>query len=67
MKSEFQGKILQQNQHLQSVLFPRTIAFDERVHKTCCQTLSFSFVHYVEFSGGLPLYTRFQTPVPRSP
>ena len=30
-------------------------------------SLFFSFVCYVEFFGGLPLYTRSQTPVPSSP
>ena len=30
-------------------------------------SLFFSFVRHVEFSGGLPLYTRSQTPVPGSP
>ena len=49
------------------MLFAPAIEFEERALKTGSQTLFRVFVRHFEFLYGLPLCTRSQTPVPRSP
>ena len=49
------------------MLIPPTIEFEERVLKTSSQTVLFSLARHFELLCGKPLYTPYQTPVPRSP